>query len=280
MARDYRPLVNVVCTRCGLMRQDPMPTEAQLSQYYRHDYRRDLKGSAEPRKRDLARHRLQAKQRLAFLGPLLQPGTRVLDVGSGSGVFLQAASEHGCSAQGIEPDVRYATRVRQELDLPVHNGSWETAQFEAGSFDVVVAHHVFEHLPRPTAALRRLHEWIVDGGHVYVSVPDIGNPDASPLNRFQRAHMHGFTHETLVMIGLKTGFEAASVPGAQATTLVFKRLPRPRDDWFCFPDHGATMVEFFRRNSLPRYLMRKTAYRRYAHHLAQRAMQRWREIFE
>lgn len=277
-ARDLRPLVNVVCTHCGLMRRDPMPTEAQLFDYYLHEYRLRLKGSKEPRKRDLARDNLRARQRLALLTPLLKPGARVLDFGSGSGLFLKAAKEVGCAVQGIEPDARYACPMRKELDLPVHTGSWETAQFAPGSFDLAAAHHVFEHLRTPTAALRRLHTWIADGGHLYLSVPDIGNPDASPLNRFQRAHMHGFTHQTLIMIALKSGFRLVSVPGTRATTLVFKRLPVAPAEWLCFPEHGAEMVEFFRRNSLRRYLLHGKAYRRYANHLTQRAIQRWGEM--
>jgi SAM-dependent methyltransferase len=124
------------------MRRDPMPTEAQLLDYYLHEYRLCLKGSTEPRKRDLARDQVRARQRLALLTPLLKPGARVLDFGSGSGLFLKAAKEVGCAVRGIEPDERYACPVRQELDLPVHNGSWETANFAAGSFDLAVAHHV------------------------------------------------------------------------------------------------------------------------------------------
>jgi len=55
IGRDFRRLVSVVCRNCGLMRQEPVPTEAQLRDYYARNYRLSYKGSAEPRQRDLAR---------------------------------------------------------------------------------------------------------------------------------------------------------------------------------------------------------------------------------
>jgi SAM-dependent methyltransferase len=267
ISRNFRPLVNVVCRNCGLMRQDPMPTEAQLRDYYARRYRLSSKGSAEPRPRDLARNRRDAELWLTMLAPVLKPGMRILDVGSGTGMFLLRARQRGYQVQGIELDARYSARLKEQHDLPIHNGPWYTARFAPRSFDLVVMHHVLEHLRNPTAALRRIHEWTADGGHFYLSVPNMKNPSASPLNRFQPAHLHGFSPETLQMTALKAGFEKVDLPDFSNTQLVLRRLPQAAADWFIYPQHGADMVEFFRQHTMLKHIMRPQAYVRWARHI-------------
>lgn len=193
---------------------------------------------------------------------------RLLDVGSGTGMFLLQARAFGLDAQGLEPDANYSERLRREEGLQVHSGSWDTADFAPGFFDVVVIHHVLEHLRTPTAALRRMHEWTRPDGRLYLSVPDLKNPQASPFNRFHRAHLYGYSPETLEMIALKAGFARTPLPGAGGTTLVFRRLAAPPENWFLYPEHGEEMVAFYRRYTLRNYLFSPLAYRRFARHVA------------
>jgi SAM-dependent methyltransferase len=267
IGRDLRPLVNVVCRRCGLMRQDPLPSEAQLTEYYAKKYRLSYKGSAEPRRHDLERDRERAQARLALLEPILKPGMRILDVGSGTGTFLLHASQRGYAVHGIEPDAQYAARLTGQFKLPVHSGPWYTAPFPPGSFDLVVVHHVLEHLRHPTEALRRFHQWSAPDACLYLSVPNIKNPVASPLNRYQPAHLYGFSHETLVMTALKAGYAPLDLPNTGDTQMVFRRLPAPPDDWFIYPRHGEEMVEFFKNHTMLKFLMRPVAYRRILRHI-------------
>ncbi len=264
IGRDFRPLVNVVCRHCGLMRQDPMPTEAQLRDYYARQYRLSYKGAAEPRERDLARDRRRAEDRLAMLAPVLKPGMRILDLGSGTGMFLLLARERGYAVQGIEPDESYAARLKQKFNIPVHAGSWDTAEFAPGSFDLVVVHHVLEHLRAPTETLRRIHQWTASDGCLYLAVPNMKNPSASPLNRFHPAHLYGYSHETLVMMARKAGFERLDLPNTGETQIVFRRLAAAHADWFAFPGHGTEMMAFYRDHTVLKYFMRPVAYRRVA----------------
>ena len=88
-------------------------------------------------------------------------------------------------------------RRRPISDLPIHFGSWNSANFVPGLVDLVVLHHVLEHLASPSAALRRVHEWTAENGHLYLSVPNIQNTEASPFNRFHRAHLYSFSPATI-----------------------------------------------------------------------------------
>jgi SAM-dependent methyltransferase len=68
------------------------------------------------------------------------PGTRVLDIGCGSGEFCRLAAERGARASGIdaaEGMVEVARRLAPECDLRV--GPMESLPWEDESFDVVTA---------------------------------------------------------------------------------------------------------------------------------------------
>jgi SAM-dependent methyltransferase len=265
--RRLRPLTNVMCLRCGLVRQDPMPTEQELSKFYEREYRLQQKGVAEPRRRHLQRDLAHSADRLNKLKPLLRPGARILDVGSGGGGFVHIAAEAGFEASGIEPNVGYAEWSKRQFGISVYIGTWETADIAPGSRDLIVAHHVMEHLRAPSAALARFHEWLAPDGLLWLEVPNLKSADRSPLSQFQFWHVHGFTPETLAMIALKAGF--VRVSGRPDRTVgVFRRLPAPPRDWFLFPDHAREMQRFFGEQTFLRYLLQPKAFRRAVRHVA------------
>ena len=48
---------------------------------------------------------------LEYLEPVLQPGSYILDIGSGSGYFLKRAKEKGWDVNGIEPNIIAANQA-------------------------------------------------------------------------------------------------------------------------------------------------------------------------
>jgi SAM-dependent methyltransferase len=131
----------------------------------------------------LRSHRTRtAANSAAYLLPLLRPGLRVLDVGSGAGTITADLAElvaparvtaletsgHAADLARAEADRRGCTTVDAlvgdvlELDLP------------DGSFDVVHAHQVLQHVPDPVAALREMIRVCRPGGVVAVRDADYG----------------------------------------------------------------------------------------------------------
>lgn len=53
--RKGKPLRTVLNLRTGLVRNDPIPTDADLSSFYSADYRVVYKGASKPRKRQASR---------------------------------------------------------------------------------------------------------------------------------------------------------------------------------------------------------------------------------
>ena len=87
------------CTHCGLVFLFPQPSPEELSRYYSKLYRNDYD---EPPVAHRFRTDLdEALKRVRRLGPLLQPETRLLEVGSGSGALLASVRPYVQEVMGI-----------------------------------------------------------------------------------------------------------------------------------------------------------------------------------
>ncbi len=221
--RRWKPLRSVACVQCGLIRTAPMPTEDELQSYYANEYRADYQFAGKtPPKFHRARSMREAEQRLALLNEVIRPGARVLDVGCGSGEFLDVAQKQGCSVVGIDPGSTYVDFARSAYGVDVLPVAWNEATFGDGAFDVISCHHVLEHLREPVAALRAMVRWLKPDGRIYLSVPDM-RPNAKPsFERFHFAHIHGFTPETLQGTAAAAGLVAVD-GDLRATTDIFRK---------------------------------------------------------
>lgn len=255
--RRWKKLATVACTDCGLMRTDPMPTDAELELYYRNDYRLDYQLAGDrPPKFHIVRSNREACSRAARLAGVLKPGARVLDLGCGTGEFLKVAREKGCEVVGIEPGESYAKFARSEYGLEVINAPWQKADLPLGIFDVVTCQQVVEHLRDPMAALGAMVAWLKPEGSLYISVPDMRANTKPSFERFHFAHIYGFTPETLGA-ALRCHHMVPAAGGTlDSTTAVFRRDPHPglasvavRD-----PSRARRLAETYGKDSVAAYV--------------------------
>lgn len=224
--RRWKKLKTVACSDCGLMRTDPMPTDAELDDYYRNEYRIDYQMAGNrPPKFHLVRSMREARNRAAHLVDALKPGAKVLDLGCGTGEFLKLAKDMGCEVVGIEPGHTYAAFARSEYGVDVINAPWQQANLPLGGFDVITCQQVVEHLRDPMAALAAMTAWLKPEGVLYVSVPDMRANDKPSFERFHFAHIYGFTAETLDVALRLNGMISISGGPLNTTTAAFRKDP-------------------------------------------------------
>lgn len=191
----------VRCTRCSLVLTNPRPVPECLGYFYPGDY---LPYAAEKHRspsrwsRRLEQSALRCyygypKQpigpltwllgRLALLAfhtskqrhewfPFRGAG-RLLDVGCGSGVFLERMRDFGWTVCGLELAADVARRVQARTQIPIHIGTLPHRDFAPQSFDVVTMWHVLEHVPNPRQVLKSAAELLSPGGLLVVEVPNI-----------------------------------------------------------------------------------------------------------
>ena len=100
-------------------------------------------------------------------------GTRVLEIGSGTGALLHALRERGAAAEGVE--------LRQDLideahrfygALPIRRVEGTTLPFADASFDVAISFDVFEHIPDSDAHLAEVRRVLPPGGFYLIQTPN------------------------------------------------------------------------------------------------------------
>ena len=141
---------------------DPIPPETELAAYYKHNYYH---------KPSFFFVFIQKNRQRRFSG--LKPG-KVLDVGCGSGAFLEAMQQMGWECNGtefsisskefLEPLKKKGIRIRygELLDLRL-----------PANFDLITFWHVLEHLKKPQNEIAVAHRLLKKNGLLFAAVPNI-----------------------------------------------------------------------------------------------------------
>ena len=100
----------------------------------------------------------------------IRSGSRVLDVGCGSGEFLRALAQHGAVATGVDPAPGMVALARTLAPLAdVRIAEAEDLPYADGSFDVVTAVNALQFADDTVDALAEFARVLAPGGFVAVA---------------------------------------------------------------------------------------------------------------
>jgi SAM-dependent methyltransferase len=139
-----------------------------------------------------------------------------LDIGTGPGLFLEAAGLLGMQALGIEPSVQ-ASDYAKSRGLEVINDffNYENS-LSLGKFDAIHTSAVLEHISDPANFLSNILNCLNQEGILVVVVPNDNNPIQEIFTRNTSKHkwwlappfhLNYFTHNSLRNLLEKSGFE-------------------------------------------------------------------------
>lgn len=95
---------------------------------------------------------------------------RLLDIGCGSGVLLEAAHAAGWEAEGLEVS-RPAVEHIRKMGFTVFNGELAEAHYPGAHFDVVTCSEILEHVPDPQALVTEVARILRPGGLFWATTP-------------------------------------------------------------------------------------------------------------
>lgn len=158
---------------------------------------------------------------------LLPAHSKVLDVGTASGMIARSSLDRSLRFFGIE-----ANRAWAETASAYYEKMWnclfdEMPDEALQGYDAVVLGDVLEHMPAPETALYRLVELQPRGSLFILSVPNVANLwvrlhllmgrfDYAERGILDRAHLRFFTRKTLTALVKGAGLEILSI---QATPI-------------------------------------------------------------
>jgi SAM-dependent methyltransferase len=158
--------------------------------------------------------------------------SRRLEVGAGLGGFTRAALERGWKVDATEIS-RSALERLGELPARTFGGSIEEARYPEGSFDLVVALEVLEHIPDPLPHLLELSRVTRPGGLLLLTTPNFNGLSRRLVGYRWRVvcaeHLGYFSVTTLQEALSRAGYRGADVRTRSLDTAVWAgcRLPSP-----------------------------------------------------
>lgn len=138
---------------------------------------------------------------------LLKSNIKVLDVGCGSGNFLQALPED-VNKIGVDID-KNSIDIAQEhnKDIKFICSDFESLDFD-DDIDLITMYHVLEHLSSPKKVLERLNTLSNDNTKLMIEVPIIENGLTNDINGFFSVqHLTHFSRSSFKNILISSGWE-------------------------------------------------------------------------
>jgi len=167
------------CDACTIALRHPLPDERELvamyesERYHESAYFRNAGRDYDERSPEVRIYR-RALADLARLAPAANaPGPgRLLDVGCGTGVFLDLARRAGWDACGVELSERHVRHARATFGLEVWQGDFLAAPLAARSFRAVTMWDFLEHVLDPRAVLDAARRLLAPEGVLLVFTID------------------------------------------------------------------------------------------------------------
>jgi SAM-dependent methyltransferase len=177
------------CPNCGFLQCDEL---TDVVRYYEE--------AEDPAYEAGREQRIQQARRLLNIVKRHVSSGRLVDIGAGSGMLVEAACAIGYQAEGVEPS-RWLRQRATERGLIVHSGTYPHEDIRPG-FDIATLVDVIEHVRNPVDLLRHVALQLADNGVGLAVTPDVRSVAARVMGpkwwHYRVAHIGYFDRRTLL----------------------------------------------------------------------------------
>ncbi len=213
--KDFSPLKNCIdytvskntfnivqCKNCGFKFTNPRPNGVEIGKYYESEeyvsHSDSGKGIINFIYKKVRNYTINKKIKLVNS---FSKDQTILDIGCGTGAFLNACIENGWKIEGIEPSdgARNFAKSNYHLDLNPEN---KLASLANDSFSIITMWHVLEHVHLLNERIEELKRLLKKDGTIIIAVPNCNSYDAEYYSEFWAAfdlprHLYHFTPDTM-----------------------------------------------------------------------------------
>lgn len=194
------------CPECGLIYLYPKPEEDE--NIYNMDYyqKRSILNATSASSMMHTRH-LEILETYASHHSLL-------DIGCGTGYFMNLARSRGWNTEGIDISAEALCYARRHYGLNVHN--YRLSQLPKKTYDVITLWDVIEHLCNPLDTLSVIYRLLKPDGILAVSTPNVYGISTRLAGKRSsifstKDHLFYFSARTLRRLIEKTGFKVIKI---------------------------------------------------------------------
>lgn len=228
------------CDNCGFVLTQDAPDEKSIGKYYQFE---DYISHSNTRKGLIyklyhtARSWMLGRKRRAIRRITDPQEKTLLDIGCGTGYFLDHMKTHGWQVAGIERDAGARAFSKKNFDLNVHPPD-ELFKMGKNRFSVITLWHVLEHVHNLDGYLNRIHELLKEDGVLVLALPNYQSVDAAHYRPFWAAydvprHLWHFSPESVEQLANRFRFP------------IMKKICMPLDAFYV-----SMLSEKYRENKL------------------------------
>ena len=200
------------CTSCDFLFTNPRPKEEAMNRYYENDsyisHTNNKKGLFNLMYQIVRKHAIASKSNLLLK---TSNSKKHLDIGCGTGEFLNALAKKGIECEGIEPSDIAREKAINNYKIKVNKNS-DLKQYKEKEFDSISMWHVLEHVYDLNKTITNLDRIINEKGTIVIAVPNYKSFDAEYYKEFWAAwdlpiHLNHFSEKTIINIFEKNNFK-------------------------------------------------------------------------
>lgn len=203
------------CNQCGFWFTNPRPSLKEIGRYYKSEnyisHSSTQKGFVN-KIYNLVRNRTLVQKRKLIES--LTDKRNLLDIGSGTGHFVNECTNNGWNVIGLEPDIdarKFSANHFNNSLFPLEHLSLQ----EQESFNVVTMWHVLEHVYNLREDLKQITSLICKEGYLVIAVPNRESFDAFHYKEFWAAydvprHLSHFSEKNMIQLIEQFGMKYVS----------------------------------------------------------------------
>lgn len=145
-------------------------------------------------------------QKLKWINEFKEEGS-ILDIGAGTGDFLEIAKLKNWKVKGVEPN----TSAREKASQKGIVLKEKLSEISSSYFDVITMWHVLEHVKDPDSQIQYLKDLLNENGILVIAVPNFKSYDAIHYKKNWAAydvprHLWHFSKKGIEQLFKKNGF--------------------------------------------------------------------------
>jgi len=152
------------------------------------------------------------KRKISLINKYTDSDKTLLDIGAGTGSFMESANRNGWDTHGIEPNkkardlaVKKGLEIKENLDL-----------LGKQSFQVITLWHVLEHLPNLELQIDKITSLLNRNGTLIIAVPNFLSYDAGYYKEYWAAydvprHLTHFSQLSIRKLFAKNGMRLVKI---------------------------------------------------------------------
>ena len=202
------------CEGCGLKITNNIEPEENADRYYQSEnyisHSNTSKGFINLIYHQIRRYMLGRKRRLIERLSKRKSGS-LLDIGTGTGFFLNGMANHGWKVTGTEKSESAREFAREKFNIHINTPS-DINSFNGKQFNIITLWHVLEHIYNLNEYMEQLVRLMKDDGFLIIAVPNSTSFDARFYKKFWAAydvprHIWHFSPEQVKLLGEKHGLK-------------------------------------------------------------------------